>query len=153
VEEWGVALASAVLGVVGGFLAARYIDRLGARRVVYIASIGAVEVAGWHLRRRLIAIRDNPEARPRPPMPEPHTVNTPLGEMWIVAPSAMMAIVDRMQDHLREMEIVAEVPSTADREAITPLLLQFDDIRERLVNMARRQTGERALPGSTFRRY
>lgn len=148
-----IAVLAALLGGVIGFLAARYIDRLGARRTAYTACIGAVEVAGWDLRRRLIGIRDHPESRPYPPMPEARQVNAPLGEMWTVAPTDMMAVVDRMQDHLKEMEIMAAIPSTADHGTITDLIKQFDDLREELVNLARRQTGERTLPASTFRRY
>ena len=152
-DALAIAVLAALLGVVGGFLAARHIDRLGARRVAYTAYIGAVEVAGWDLRRRLLGIRDHPEARPWPPMPDARQVNGPLGEMWTVAPPGMMAVVDRMQDHLKEMEIVAAVPSQATADVITDLLKKFDDLREELVNLARSQSGERHLPLSTFRRY
>ena len=152
-DALGIAVLAASLGVVGGFLAARHIDRLGARRLVYTAYIGAVELAGWDLRRRLIAIRDHPDSHPRPPMPDAKQVNVPLGQMWTVAPADMMAIVERMQDHLKKMEIVAAVPSTAESDGITELVKTFDDLREELVNLARKQTGERSLPASTFRDY
>ena len=151
-DALGIAVLAALLGVVGGFLAARHIDRLGARRLVYTAYIGAVEVAGSTMRRRLLAMRDHPEARPRPPMADVQRVNDTLGEIWTVAPSDMMLIVERMQDHLKRMELLS-VPSRADPDAITDAIREFDDLRETLVNKARRQTGERPLPASTFRDY
>lgn len=153
VDSLGIAVLAAMLGVVGGFIAARHIDRLAARRAAYTAYVGAVEVAGWALRRRLLGIRDHPEQRPWPEMPEPGTVNGPLGEIWTVAPGTMMVVVERVQNHLRSMEITAMAPSRATAANITDLLRDFDDLREELVNLARRQTWERVLPSETFRDY
>ena len=147
------AILAAALGVAGGFWAARRIDRLGARRGVYSAYIGAVELAGRALRMRLIAIRDEPNARPRPPMPDAGEVMGALGEMLAVAPADMMHNVERMQDQLRKMEILASRPSMADPDEITSQIKGFDDLREELVNRARRQTGERALSKRAFRDY
>lgn len=148
-----IGVLAALIGVVGGFLVARHVDRLGARRLAYTAYVGAVEVAGSTLRRRLLAIRDHPEQRPWPPKADAQRVNDTLGEMWTVAPADMMRIVERMQDHLQTMELVGAHPSRAEPETITEAIKAFDDLREELVNLARAQTGERGLPASTFRDY
>ena len=102
---------------------------------------------------RLLAIKDEPSARPRPPMPDAGAVMAALGEILAVAPTDMMDNVERMQDCLRAMEIMAASPSVADPDEITRLIKAFDDLREELVNRARRQTGERPLPSEAFRRY
>jgi hypothetical protein len=73
--------------------------------------------------------------------------------MWAVAPPDMMRIVEEMQDHLKAMELVAAVPSRAEGDEITTLVKRLDDLPEELVNLARKQTGERALPSPTFRSY
>lgn len=152
VDALVIGVLGAAIGVVGGFLVARHVDRLGARRLAYRGYVGAIEVAGATLRTRLLDIRDHPDRRPFPPLADAQPVNDTLGEMWTVAPADMMRIVERMQNHLRAMELAA-VPSRTDSDTITAAIKAFDDLREELVNKARAQTGEGRLPASAFRDY
>jgi hypothetical protein len=111
------------------------VSRINAKRDAYARYVGAAEIYANDY-RRWAETRAPVKARP---------VNEPLGAILLVAPKDIAALVHESQQALSDLSTAAQ--GGGDWDAA---LAHWKDVRNRLINRMRRDSGSDPLPADFF---